>query len=71
MTSLHGPESWEQVLDDPSHDMAYVGLVVGGGRTLEEDEVLTVTGLLQGLFEDPVLPPLEKDPLFECGKGIA
>jgi hypothetical protein len=45
--------------------MANVGLVVGGGRTLEEDEVLTVTGLLQGLFEDPVFPPLEKDPLFE------
>jgi len=45
--------------------MANVGLVVGGGRTLEEDKVLTVMGLLQGLLEDSVLPPLEKDPLFE------
>jgi len=71
MTSLHGPESREQVLDDPSYDMANMGLVVGGGRTLEKDEVLTIAGLLQALLENPVLPPLDKNPLFECGKRIA
>jgi hypothetical protein len=51
--------------------MANVGLVVSGGRTLEKDEVLTVTGLLEGFFESPVLPPLEQNLLFEFGEGVA
>jgi hypothetical protein len=69
--ALHGPKSGEEVLDDPSHDMADVGLVVGCGRPLEEDEVLAFTGLFQTLLEDLLVPPLTQDLLLECREGIA
>jgi hypothetical protein len=54
----HRLEPRKQILDDARYDMTHVGLVVGSGRALEEDERFTVLGLFQALGEDVAAPPL-------------